>query len=659
MTDRKYFPHIDGLRAFAVIAVILFHYQIPYFSGGYVGVDIFFVISGFLISGIIQNQYRNGTFKFFNFYKKRFYRIYPAVLFICAITFLCAVSLFSPTHFAHLGKNLLGALSFTSNFIYWKSIGYFQILDGYDPFIPTWSLSIEMQYYLVFPIFYVLLIKFFKGYAGWLMLLSALASLILTEILSRFTSNFVYYNLPFRFFEFAIGTLCFHILQSQKMHDINTTFFSIIGTLLIAVGVILFDNQTPFPGVFALLPCFGAALIILSRAKNTPSLKIYDNPFMVYIGKISYSFYLIHWPVYVLFGYWYFTDMSLATKGMLFLVSAVLAALTYHFVENSYRHSSIPFRKRMVLLISTLCLCACAISAIYHKGWSWRLSDMHKELLDHINAEDELFRAEFDQKFPMPGEKDFIPENHAGLECSYNNTKDSQVLMPCLQYNLNHDGRGGYLIIGDSNGANTYRALEKAYPAHNFAMVQQAGCAATSYLDDARSGSWCFKDLKDIVQSLQKDGLIRGLILTSRWVLQPYGQLIRNNDQYDVPVMVVGPTPMLKHDTFETVFMLGIDDIKTVKPMSIDSIAFQKDVRVAENTLKSAYLSSEEIFYISKINILCPHAHCPLFIGDDDPKPLFLDDQHLSSAGISYFASGLRSDQDVQEFFKITNDQID
>ncbi|MGH1456341.1 MAG: acyltransferase family protein [Alphaproteobacteria bacterium] len=643
--SKRYFPHIDGLRALAVIAVVFFHYRIPYFSGGYIGVDIFFVISGFLISGIIQRNFEKNNFRFYDFYKKRFYRIYPALLFSCALTFIIAAFLFSPTHMEHLGKNLLGALSFTSNFIYWRSVGYFQVLDGYDPFIPTWSLSIEMQYYILFPPFYIILLKLFKRRVEWVMLFAALASLALTEVFSRFTSNFVYYNLPFRFFEFSIGTLCFHILQKKGHKPLNTALFPLIGTLLIVVSVVCFDEQTPFPGIWALLPCIGTALIILSDHLNV-TYKIYDNHLTTYIGKISYSLYLIHWPVYVLFAYWYYSNISITAKLGLFVASCLLAVFMHHFIENSYRHSVISLKRKALLFACSLLVLIGSYSAYHHNGWAWRLSPAQTDLLEYIKAEEDAFKRNFDQTFPESGETVFIPEKHGGLECSYNNTKDPNVLLPCLKHNLTRKNGAGYLIIGDSNGANTYRSMTLAYPDLNFAMLQQAGCAAASYLEDKRSGAWCFRDLREIVETLHAEKLVHGIILSSRWVMQPY-QKIGETNYYNAPVMIIGPTPTLRHDTFETLFMLGIDNFDMVKTLPIDGVGFQKDVLRAEDYLKQA----RSTLYISKIGLLCLENNCPIFIGDEDLKPLFLDDQHLSSAGILYLSEQLKNNTDIQEFF--------
>ncbi|PCK00090.1 MAG: hypothetical protein COA45_04210 [Zetaproteobacteria bacterium] len=644
MSPTRYFPHIDGLRAFAVIAVVLFHYKVPGFSGGYSGVDIFFVISGFLITGIIQNKYEAKKFSLLGFYKKRFYRIYPALLFVSILTFIAAIILFSPKHLENLSQSMLGALTFTSNIIYWKNIGYFQILDGYDPFVPTWSLSIELQYYLLFPPFYLLLLKLFKHNVSWVMLLGTIGSIALAEIFLRFTNNFVYYNLPFRFFEFGIGALCYYALKSPRMKDINTSAFPILGTILIACGFFLLDEQTPFPGFWALLPCVGAALIILAKDKCFTS-KLFDNPVSIYIGHISYSLYLIHWPLYVLYAYWYYSEVSLVMKLSLFVIAISLAAFTHHYVENSYRHKKLGLKRRILLFSSSLLILLCGYSAMTQGGWSWRLTHIQEELFHNIDKENTAFQAEFDKKFPLSGETEFVPEKHSGLECSYNNTKDLDILVSCLTYNLTRKSGVGSLIIGDSNGANTYRALELAYPDHSFAMLQQGGCAATTYLEDNRSGLWCFKDLHAIVERLHQKGIVNGVILSSRWVLQPYNHITQDIENYKLPVMLVGPTPMLRHDTFETFFMLGAHSFQSVKTLPFQEPYFYADTQRAEAFLEDLPVNT----YISKSGLLCPSNSCPLFIGKD-LKPLFLDDQHFSAVGIKYLSNLLQKDSKVQKF---------
>ena len=644
--NTRYFPHIDGLRAFSVIAVVLFHYKVPGFSGGYSGVDIFFVISGFLITGIIHNKLDKNSFSFIDFYKKRFYRIYPALLFVSIITFIAAAILFSPKHLENLSQSMLGALSFVSNIIYWKSIGYFQILDNYDPFVPTWSLSIELQYYLLFPPFYILLTKIFKDKTKWVMLIGTITSMVLAEIFLRFTNNFVYYNLPFRFFEFGIGSLCYYMLKSPAIGKLNSAAFPLIGTIMITSGFVLLDDQTPFPGIWALLPCVGAALIILSK-DNGVTHKIYDNPVSIYIGKISYSLYLIHWPLYVMFAYWYYSEIGILIKLELIFVALILAAITHHFIENSYRHKKLGIKRRAILFSSTLLIFIFGYSVILNNGWSWRLSNVQKGLLEHIEKEDREFKLAFDKKFPMPKEKEFIASKHSGLECSYNNTKNYEILIPCLEHNLTNKSDTGFLIIGDSNGANTYRALELAYPNQSFAMLQQAGCAATSYLEDGRSGSWCFKDLQKILQELDKKQIVKAIILSSRWVLEPYKKLNNDINYYNKNVLIIGPTPMLRHDTFETFFMLGAKNYEDVQNLPLQEPYFYADTLRAEDFLSHL----PNISYVSKAELLCPKYICPIFI-EDGQKPLFLDDQHLSSAGIKYLSNLLKTNDNMKKFIE-------
>lgn len=638
----QYFPQIDGLRALAVLIVTLFHYHVPLFGGGYIGVDIFFVISGFLITSILFEKHSKDDFSFFSFYKKRFYRLYPALLFVCILTFILACILFSPSHLENASMNLLGALTFTSNFVYWKSVSYFQVLSLYDPFVPTWSLGIEMQYYLLFPIFFIPVLKYLRNYSAAVILICSLLSLILAEIFLRITNNFVYYNLPFRFFEFGIGALCFYWLKQDRQ---GYPFLASLGLFFILIGMVFINNQTPFPGLWALLPCIGAALVITSSSVNDVGHKLLSNRGIVYLGKISYSFYLIHWPAYVLFSYWYFDELTIFHKVGLIVFSAALASFTYHFVENSYRHQKIGHTKISILVLCMSLTLIFSYLCYIQKGWAWRLNDEQKTLQFMITEEDEAFKKIFDNKFPLKGESEFIPDKHSGLECSFNNTKDYKLLLPCLAHNLQQQDTKGFLLIGDSNGANTYRALKIAYPNTSFAMLQQAGCAATQYLEDKRSGSWCFKDLDKILNTLNEKRLVKGVILTSRWTLQPYGNIKGNARNYSGPVMIIGPTPMLRHDTFETLFMSRVDDYYNLPPLEIDGVAFQKDFTLAENFLSSLQWAR----YVSKAGLLCDGGECPVFIGSPK-RPLFLDDQHLSSAGIEYFAQKLKNSPEMQNF---------
>jgi peptidoglycan/LPS O-acetylase OafA/YrhL len=647
ITKPEYYPHIDGLRAIAVLIVVLFHYKISGFEGGYIGVDIFFVISGFLITGILERQINENRFSLWEFFKKRFYRIYPAVLFITAITIIAALFLFSPKHLGNLGQSALGVLSFTSNIMYWKSIGYFQILDSYDPFVPTWSLSIEIQYYLLFPVLYWIGYKLFGSRTRILVIFGAALSLLLAEIMIKYSNNFVYYNLPFRFFEFGLGSMCCYVLQTRVLRNHIRVVLASIGTTLILMSLLVLDNQTPFPGLYALLPCLGAAFIILSKGGSL-SWRLYTLAPVRYLGQVSYALYLVHWPVYVMFAYWIYADITVVMKIGLLLTSLALSAFVHHVIENSYRFNAPSLLKRGILFGSTVLVLAVAGAIVMTNGLPQRLTLAQQALSEQIQAETEEFRAQFDIKFPAAGDKTFDPKTHNGLECSYNNSNDSALITTCLRHHLGKFG--GFLMIGDSNGSDVYQALKRAYPNVNVAMLQQAGCAAGQYISDKRSGSWCFKDLPQIIEALFAEGKLHGIILASRWVLQPYDSVATSFEE-KIPVLVIGPTPMLRHDTFETVLMLGADQPSNVQILPLQYPYFEKEI----STIEGFFKNTPNMKYVSKSDLLCPESQCSVFIQNtqaDTISPLFLDDQHLSSAGVSHLTEGLKENRVLFNFLK-------
>ncbi len=379
INNPHYRPDIDGLRAISVLLVILFHLDLSAFSGGYVGVDLFFVISGYLITSQIYREMREGKFSFKQFYKRRLRRIAPALGATLVLSTLGAVLLFSPIDLVSMAKSLLASLAFVANGFFYLHSGYFETTDETHPLRHLWSLAVEEQFYLFLPLFlWILMRRFPKADVRGVLLVMGTVSLVMAFLGSMIDSKAAFYLMPTRFFEFLIGA---SLIWLPALKSTTRPFLWdacwLLGAALIGASVIYYDAHTPFPSFYALAPCLGAALIIYAGQRESTRLFL-SHPIMSYLGRVSYEWYLMHWPLIVFYQYTAMHAKTAQDNIALLALSLVLAMLIYHFISCPIRYgtraSTQPMRYRIVPLIATLLLLlGCATSIIRSGGWEWRI----------------------------------------------------------------------------------------------------------------------------------------------------------------------------------------------------------------------------------------------------------------------------------------------
>ncbi|CAB3748723.1 acyltransferase family protein [Paraburkholderia solisilvae] len=405
MLPTPYIPGVDGLRAIAVMTVVLFHSGFAAFAGGFVGVDVFFVISGFLITGLIVREVEStGRFDFADFYVRRARRLFPALFVTFVACFVLAFLLFTAQHFQRFGGELMYALVSLSNVFFWSESGYFNTVADFKPLLHTWSLSVEEQFYLIWPAAIYLIFRKTGKRGLWLfMLLIAAGSLWLnirmqngfdTRLLdghswlkARFGdgASTLFFLTPFRLFEFAIGAAMVWIRPSLKLPRAALELTMLAGLALIAYAVYRFNETTVFPSYHALIPCIGAALIILAVDAPVAGLAV-RNTLAVFIGKISYSVYLVHWPMLVFYKYWHVTPISPAERAALVVASIAIGYLLYRFVETPFRgRSGRPVRLSRAGVGFTCSSLLLGISLLASTVWAndglpWRIAPMPPEL---------------------------------------------------------------------------------------------------------------------------------------------------------------------------------------------------------------------------------------------------------------------------------------
>lgn len=346
----KHVAEIDGLRAIAVLAVLLFHFGFESLSGGYAGVDVFFVISGYLITLIILHDVSHDRFSFMHFYEKRIRRLFPALFATVAVSSLVAFLLFMPDEFEEFGQSMISSTLYISNVFFWLKSDYFSGPSELKPLLHTWSLSVEEQFYLIFPLLAWLTLKrsihAFLVLVVSLILLSFVGSLLLIDN----APSAVFYLAPLRFWELLAGSLvaCLVFLNKAPVQSWKP-LMAYAGLALIIVPLFLLDEQSQFPGMAALPSCLGTMLIIWAGSHESMVARFLRLPAMRFVGKISYSLYLWHWPIVVFYGYWIIREFQFADKLVMALITFLIGWFSWRFLETPFRlHAQHEYRPKRV-----------------------------------------------------------------------------------------------------------------------------------------------------------------------------------------------------------------------------------------------------------------------------------------------------------------------
>jgi peptidoglycan/LPS O-acetylase OafA/YrhL len=342
-TAHVYRPDVDGLRAVAVLAVLAYHAFPRSAPGGFAGVDVFFVISGFLISGIILDGLKAGSFSFADFYWRRVRRIFPALILVLATSLALGWLLLLPDEFMQLGKHVAAGAGFVSNIVFWREAGYFDSAAELKPLLHLWSLGVEEQYYLVWPLLLFLLRGSPRRMLAMIAALTA-ASFAANIWLTPERPWAAFYLPVTRFWELLAGALlAFFILQEEKFSN----FRSVAGLTLLALTFILLHGQRDFPGWWALLPVLGTVLLISAGPSAWINRHLLANRAMVYVGLISYPLYLWHWPLLSYARIVQGGEPPAALRWGLLAASVLLSVLTYELVEKKIRFAKRPSVRRV------------------------------------------------------------------------------------------------------------------------------------------------------------------------------------------------------------------------------------------------------------------------------------------------------------------------
>ena len=344
----SYRPEIDGMRAVAVLSAIFYHAQfsvlgLKVFKGGYIGVDIFFVISGYLITSLMLEELEiNKNFSFLDFYERRCRRILPVLFFIILVFLPLGWYYLIPPAFEDFSWSILSAVGFGSNFFFHHSgLEYAGISGMYKPFLHTWSLSVEEQYYIIFPVFLYFTFKYFNKYLFQILVLVLVTSFLFAEWGSKNYISETFYFIHSRMWELLAGSILAYLESkkgSRSENKILNEFLPILGILFIAIYIVSFDDKNVAPSIKTLIPIIGTCLFIWFAKKETLLGKIMSLKLVVGIGLISYSLYLWHYPIFAFSRITEFTQGEVSKKLLLIFFTVILSIITYFFIESPFRN---------------------------------------------------------------------------------------------------------------------------------------------------------------------------------------------------------------------------------------------------------------------------------------------------------------------------------
>ena len=620
----KYIPEIDVLRAIAVFSVIFFHYQIPYFNGGYVGVDIFFVISGFLITNIIYKKIQNNKFSLLEFYKKRSRRILPVLFFVIIISNFFFLNLnLSEQEANNLKDSSLASILFFSNIYFFFNSGYFALSSELQPLIHTWSLAVEEQFYIFFPIFLIIFLKYKKINIGTLILSIIILFILLTNYLEKIAPTLNFYSPISRSWALLIGSLI-----SIYFNKINK-FFSkkqkvllfYLGFILISLSIITFDKKTPYPSVYSLLPVIGSALIIMFYNFSGILKKVFHNRTLVFLGLISYSLYLWHQPVLVFIKYHLIHPIyyGVEVKILALAIILILSYLSYQFIEIPFRKKNIDL-KYFVFFITFLSI-GVATSNNFYK---------YKNIknLKIYNYAKDLAKIEYNCEYSISGCR-FGNTSKNNFDVLLLGDSHARMLIPNLDKVLKNLKLSGYhpdaliysiLKSEDDLGINRKykKNVEKAYLNQICELSKKSKLTILSY----RYTKYLNNNLNYFYNSKLDENESKKKMLFQR---------IMHIKNCSNKMVLIGPVPD------SPVWGPNIHRINVSDLMANSTLEFfmdkNKDALDIISKIKANNKHNNNFHIIQPYEYLCNKKKCSFILDEKTPITLYYDDNHLSNIG--------------------------
>ena len=633
-------PEVDGLRAVAIIPVVFFHAGFALFSGGFVGVDVFFVISGYLITSIILEDLRREEFSLLKFYERRARRILPALFFVIGISSAFAWYWMSPSQFKDFAGSVFSTTLFVSNMFFWRKSGYFDAPSEERPLLHTWSLAVEEQYYVLFPIFIILTWRFKKERVFWALVAITFASFALSEWGWRTKPIANFFLAPTRAWEILVGSLVAFLTNKHGVK--NNNIFAVVGLIAVFSAVLFYDKNTPFPSYYSLLPVLGTASILLYGGKETLTAKILSAKPMIFIGLISYSVYLWHQPIFAFSRISPLGDHSQRNVLLLCAFSLVAGYLSWKYVERPFRNRAFLSRNTLFALsgITATVIVFASHYGVTSGGMPQRLSVDEAKYLDYFENDGPEWRL-----FERLG----IIEKYRD-ECNFYDTPANRMggatlipreIDPSCVLEADKDAKTLFLW-GDSYAMSLNYGLKKHIgESWNILQVASSGCAPDLYETDnpfhycERSNYIALKTIKELTPEIvvlkynKAQDITRDHTTLRNISLELLRQGVEN-------VAVVGPLPHWNPSLPETMLRFWPDlPLRT-------SVGLQREFEQLDEELEQILQPLQGVTYLSAFDALCTEEGCLTTVGQNHTNEIMQwDDAHLSPKGSIYLIGKL------------------
>ena len=626
MAHPTYRPDIDGLRAVAVLLVVCHHAFPQALKGGFIGVDVFFVISGFLISTIIFQSLEQGAFSFLDFYKRRVKRIFPALSLVLIASFVCGWFVLLPADYKQLGKHMAAGAAFVSNFAFWSESGYFDSGSKLKPLLHLWSLGIEEQYYIFWP--FIVLYAWKRKISLFKVCLVLLAlSFAINIFTAKNNAVAAFYSPLSRFWELLIGSvLAYSSLQTAKTPkstNVNN-WTAWTGVALLAIGVYFINPERRFPGFWALFPTLAAYLLIKAGPKAWFNQVVLSNRLFVWVGLISFPLYLWHWPLLV-FAEIKLGALGISTKLGLVALSILLSWLTYRFVERPIRFGNLIVETKKIPLVLCAILLAIAMLGGYtyqRDGFGLRFPKFIQALLNNQPKLDEGWRTG---------------------QCILDQGHPSSEFSPIC---VDKDKRPLLFLWGDSHAAALYPGLKHLQDtgAYSFGVAQRTGAVCPPIIGDARP--WCneinadsFKLIKELkpeivmMYAYWSHGLDGKGGFAGLYDLTKLDATVAELKKAGVKkVILMGPSPYWKNSLPHNIVETWKKTKTVAKPplrMSYGDFGLLAELPIYDKQMREI-AKRLDISYISGVDFLCNKDGCLTRDSEDGVKVASVDYGHLT-----------------------------
>ncbi|MCG8315911.1 MAG: acyltransferase [Pseudomonadales bacterium] len=632
----RYRPEVDGLRALAVLPVAFYHAEFEFVSGGYVGVDIFFVISGYLITSLILKDLRTESFSMTNFWMRRIRRILPVSLLVMMTVLAAFYFVYPSSMYMDLAGSVLAQNIFVSNIYFWLGSGYFDPASELKPLLHNWSLSVEEQYYFIFPICLLVLYKWNPRLLFVFVVGVVFISLVLALFFTEIYPGAAFYTLPTRAWELGVGAML--ALLPLKYHvkgNVTANIISFLALLMMIYPMLMYDELTSFPGKNAIFPVAGAALFIYSSTLvRTEIGKIFSLRYVVLIGLLSYSFYLWHWCAIVFYKALCLVPPKPLQLLLPLAVSFILAALSYKYVETPIRKNVVVFTNKKLLIGVAVVIAALLLfsSFVYVKN------GLEGRFEFNVDPKRSIRQEECFENF-YEGELKSCELISTGAAPNYIAVGDSHNLsmLPVFEaiskkYGVNgvFMGVGGCLPFWGAVPAASTHDQERCTMLHDkmkhFIVDQGIKLVFltsrwTYYTDRSPFGSGGFTPIKDDVSSVVSLENSRAVFLRRFHYME---QVFR---EYGVKAVLINQVPHQNYWPFEIAVR---SEIHSIDPNELGVTKYEH--KQFQRFVVDLFSSSDVFEVLSFDEILCERK-CKVFM---DGEPIYYDDDHLSIVGSKY-----------------------